>query len=74
MNKIENILIKALRNPETNFFTKYKVSRKNEQLIREAFDISKKYGKKTTRSQAIKRGYKSKLVLKKNNYKSLLGS
>ena len=71
--KIEDILIKAIKNPKTTFFKKYKVSSKNEKLIREAYNISKKYGRKTTRSQAIKKGFKSQLVFKNNN-KTLLGS
>ena len=73
--KFENILIEAVTNPKTTFFKKYKVSSKNENLIREAYDIKKKYGRNTTRSQAIKKGYKrKKFVSTNNNYKSLLGS
>ncbi|BAR14026.1 hypothetical protein [uncultured Mediterranean phage uvMED] len=73
--KIEDILIKAIKNPKTTFFKKYKVSLKNENLIREAYDIKKKYGKNTTRAAAIKKGYKrKKFVSTNNNYKSLLGS
>ena len=35
----------------------------------------KKYGRKTTKAQAIKKGYKrKKFVSTNNNYKSLLGS
>ncbi len=73
--KIEDILIKAIKNPKTTFFKKYKVSSKNENLIREAYDIKKKYGRNTTRATAIKKGYKrKKFVSTNNNYKSLLGS
>jgi len=73
--KFEDILIKAVTNPKTTFFKKYKVSSKNENLIREAYDIKKKYGRNTTRAQAIKKGYKrKKFVSTNNNYKSLLGS
>jgi hypothetical protein len=73
--KIEDILIKAIKNPKTTFFKKYKISSKNENLIREAYDIKKKYGKNTTRATAIKKGYKrKKFVSTNNNYKSLLGS
>ena len=73
--KIEDILIKAIKNPKTTFFKKYKISSKNENLIREAYDIKKKYGKNTTRAAAIKKGYKrKKFVSTNNNYKSLLGS
>ena len=74
-NKIEDILIKAIKNPKTTFFKKYKISSKNENLIREAYDIKKKYGKNTTKATAIKKGYKrKKFVSTNNNYKSLLGS
>jgi hypothetical protein len=73
--KIEDILIKAIKNPKTTFFKKYKISSKNENLIREAYDIKKKYGKNTTKATAIKKGYKrKKFVSTNNNYKSLLGS
>mgnify|MGYP003663089015 FL=1 len=73
--KFEDILIEAIKNPKTTFFKKYKVSSKNENLIREAFDIKKKYGRNTTRAEAIKKGYKrKKFVSTNNNYKSLLGS
>ena len=71
--KFENILIEAATNPKTTFFTKYKISPRGEQMLKEAYQIKQKYGKKTTRAQAIKRGFKSKIVSKKNN-KSLLGS
>ena len=71
--KFENIINQALKDSKNTFFTKYKVSPKNINLIREASDIAKKYGRKTTRSQAIKRGFKSQLVFKNNN-KTLLGS
>ena len=75
MGKFENIINKAIKDPKNTFFTKYKVSPKNVNLIREAFDISKKYGRNTTRAQAIKKGYKrKKFVSTNNNYKSLLGS
>ena len=75
MGKFENIINKAIKDPKNTFFTKYKVSPKNVNLIREASDISKKYGRNTTRTQAIKKGYKrKKFVSTNNNYKSLLGS
>ena len=75
MGKFEDIINKALKDPKNTFFTKYKVSPKNVQLIREASDISKKYGRNTTRAAAIKKGYKrKKFVSSNNNYKSLLGS
>ena len=75
MSKFENLIIKAIKNPKTTFFKKYKVSSKNENLIREAYDIKKKYGRNTTRATAIKKGYKrKKFVSTNNNYKSLLGS
>jgi hypothetical protein len=75
MGKFENIINKAIKDPKNTFFTKYKVSPKNVNLIREAYDISKKYGRNTTRAQAIKKGYKKKkFVSTNNNYKSLLGS
>tara|TARA_R110002167_G_scaffold12388_1_gene52606 strand:+ start:239 stop:466 length:228 start_codon:yes stop_codon:yes gene_type:complete len=75
MGKFENIINKAIKDPKNTFFTKYKVSPKNVNLIREAFDISKKYGRNTTKAQAIKKGYKrKKFVSTNNNYKSLLGS
>ena len=75
MGKFEDIINKALKDPKNTFFTKYKVSPKNVQLIKEASDISKKYGRNTTKAQAIKKGYKrKKFVSTNNNYKSLLGS
>ena len=75
MGKFEDIINKAIKDPKNTFFTKYKVSPKNVQLIREASDIKKKYGRNTTRTQAIKKGYKrKKFVSSNNNYKSLLGS
>ena len=75
MGKFEDIINKAIKDPKNTFFTKYKVSPKNVQLIREASDISKKYGRNTTRAAAIKKGYKrKKFVSSNNNYKSLLGS
>jgi len=75
MSKFENIINQALNNSKNNFFNKYKVSSKNVNLIREAADIKKKYGRKTTKAQAIKKGYKrKKFVSTNNNYKSLLGS
>ena len=75
MGKFENIINKAIKDPKNTFFTKYKVSPKNVNLIKEASDISKKYGRNTTRDQAIKKGYKrKKFVSTNNNYKSLLGS
>ena len=43
-------------------------------MLKEAYQIKQKYGKKTTRAQAIKRGFKSQIVSKKKNNKSLLGS
>jgi hypothetical protein len=74
-SKFENIINKALKDSKNTFFTKYKVSPKNVQLIREASDIKKKYGRNTTRAAAIKKGYKrKKFVSTNNNYKSLLGS
>jgi hypothetical protein len=73
MSKFENLIIKAIKNPKSNFFKKYKVSDKKVKVIKEGFKIKKKYGRKTTRSQAIKRGFKSQLVFKNNN-KTLLGS
>jgi len=73
-NKIEKILIEAATNPKTTFFTKYKISPRGEQMLKEAYQIKQKYGRKTTRSQAIKRGFKSQIVSKKKNNKSLLGS
>ena len=73
-NKIEKILIEAATNPKTTFFTKYKISSRGEQMIKEAYQIKKKYGRQTTRHQAIKRGFKSQIVSKKKNNKSLLGS
>jgi hypothetical protein len=73
--KFEDIINQALKNSKNTFFTKYKVSPKNVNLIREASDIKKKYGRNTTKAQAIKRGYKrKKFVSTNNNYKSLLGS
>jgi len=73
--KFENIINQALKDSKNTFFTKYKVSPKNINLIREASDIAKKYGRKTTRAEAIKKGYKrKKFVSINNNYKSLLGS
>jgi hypothetical protein len=75
MGKFEDIINKALKDSKNTFFTKYKVSPKNVNLIREASDIKKKYGRKTTRAAAIKKGYKiKKFVSTNNNYKSLLGS
>ena len=75
MSRFEKIINKAIKDPKNTFFTKYKVSPKNVQLIREASDIKKKYGRNTTRTQAIKKGYKrKKFVSSNNNYKSLLGS
>ena len=75
MSKFENIINQALNDSINNFFNKYKVSSKNVNLIREAADIKKKYGRKTTKAQAIKKGYKrKKFVSTNNNYKSLLGS
>jgi len=75
MSKFENIINQALNDSKNNFFNKYKVSSKNVNLIREAADIKKKYGRKTTKAQAIKKGYKrKKFVSTNNNYKSLLGS
>ena len=75
MGKFEDIINKALKDSKNTFFTKYKVSPKNVNLIREASDIKKKYGRKTTRAEAIKKGYKrKKFVSTNNNYKSLLGS
>jgi len=73
-NKIEKILIEAATNPKTTFFTKYKISPRGEKMLKEAYQIKQKYGRKTTRSQAIKRGFKSQIVSKKKNNKSLLGS
>ena len=74
-NKIEKILIEAATNPKTTFFTKYKISSRGEQMLKEAYQIKKKYGRNTTKAQAIKRGYKrKKFVSTNNNYKSLLGS
>jgi hypothetical protein len=73
--KFEDIINQALKNSKNTFFTKYKVFPKNVNLIREASDIKKKYGRNTTKAQAIKRGYKrKKFVSTNNNYKSLLGS
>tara|TARA_R100001480_G_scaffold53018_1_gene66263 strand:- start:320 stop:547 length:228 start_codon:yes stop_codon:yes gene_type:complete len=75
MSKFENIINQAIKDSKNTFFNKYKVSSKNVNLIREAADIKKKYGKKTTMAQAIKKGYKrKKFVSTSNNYKSLLGS
>ena len=75
MGKFEDIINKALKDPKNTFFTKYKVSPENVNLIREASDIKKKYGRNTTRAAAIKKGYKrKKFVSSNNNYKSLLGS
>ena len=75
MSKFENIINQALNDSKNNFFNKYKVSYKNVNLIKEAADIKKKYGRKTTKAQAIKKGYKrKKFVSTNNNYKSLLGS
>ena len=75
MSKFENIINQALNDSKNNFFNKYKVSSKNVNLIKEAADIKKKYGRKTTKAQAIKKGYKrKKFVSTNNNYKSLLGS
>ena len=73
--KFEDIINQALKDSKNTFFTKYKVSPKNVNLIREASDIKKKYGRNTTKAQAIKKGYKrKKFVSTNNNYKSLLGS
>ena len=75
MGKFEDIINQALKDKSNNIFNKYKISPKNVNLIREASDISKKYGRNTTRAQAIKKGYKrKKFVSTNNNYKSLLGS
>ena len=75
MSKFENIINQALNDSKNNFFNKYKVSSKNVNLIREAADIKKKYGRKITKAKAIKKGYKrKKFVSTSNNYKSLLGS
>ena len=75
MSKFEKIINKALKDSKNTFFNKYKVSPKNVQLIREASDIKKKYGRNTTIAAAIKKGYKrKKFVSSNNNYKSLLGS
>ena len=71
--KFENLIIKAIQNPKSNFFKKYKVPTKKVKVVKEAFKIKKKYGRKTTKAQAIKRGFKSQLVFKNNN-KTLLGS
>ena len=73
--KFEDIINQALKDSKNTFFTKYKVSPKNVNLIREASDIKKKYGRNTTKAQAIKKGYKrKKFVSTNNNYKTLLGS
>ena len=74
ISTFEKLINQALKDPKKTFFTKYKVSSKNQQLLKDAYEIKEKYGRKTTRAEAIKKGYKSKFVSKKNNYKSLLGS
>jgi hypothetical protein len=75
MSRFEKIINKAIKDPKNILFTKYKVSPKNVHLIKEASDIKKKYGRNTTRAEAIKKGYKrKKFVSSNNNYKSLLGS
>ena len=73
-SKFEDMITKAIKDPKNTFFKKYKVSPKNVNLIREAYEIKEKYGRKTTRAEAIKKGYKRiKFVSTRNNYKSLLG-
>ena len=74
-SKFEDMITKAIKDPKNTFFKKYKVSPKNVNLIREAYEIKEKYGRKTTRAEAIKKGYKrKKFVSTSNKYKSLLGS
>ena len=74
-SKFEDMITKAIKDPKNTFFKKYKVSPKNVNLIREAYEIKEKYGRKTTRAEAIKKGYKrKKFVSTNNNYKSLLES
>ena len=76
--KLEDIITQSLNNynsKNTFFVKKLKVSPKNVNVMKEAFDIKKKYGRNTTRATAIKKGYKrKKFVSTNNNYKSLLGS
>ena len=74
--KLEDIITQSLNNynsKNTFFVKKLKVSPKNVNVMKEAFDIKKKYGRNTTRAEAIKKGFKSQLVFKNNN-KTLLGS
>ena len=72
MSRFEKIINKAIKDPKNILFTKYKVSAKNVHLIKEASDIKKKYGRNTTRAEAIKKEYKRKKFVKTNNKKKRL--